>query len=343
MTVVLRGRIARRFGLSACLAFVPLALVGCNAGRAFVASPSDYADYRRVRLGATIDERLAAAWVYLKERPEGRYAPRLRAYFNSAEPLYFKVRKQSAAGLEAYVSALPDGPHAGASLEELMRVRNESRREALSERATTATLLRIENEEHSRKAAAELLEWWVAKMLTPALWHGPFSAAPPEVLARFRLASPEPACQSNEAGQRCTKGIERMFRVRGPGGEVDQTLRVELALRLDSNYRLMEFRLSGVRLALLAEEAAAGLLSNSDPEGAEAAWRALLARLSLGVLKAGLACTGGENATGGLKLDCDEPAVTLTASSDPSGNETLLIERRSDPPSRPPGEAPLER
>lgn len=316
----------------AMVGLMGLALGGCNAARTFVATPNDYADYRRVRLGRTLDERLAAAWAYLKERPDGRYHARLKAYFEGAEPLYFKVRRRTAPGLEAYLGALPDGPHAAESLGELMGLRNESRREALASRATRATILRIAREEKSREKARGMVEWWIRAMLDPAPWRGTFSDAPAEVLVRFRLSAPEPKCAPVGEGQRCTKASSQAFRVRGPAGELDAKLNVKLEILLDRDYRLVELRLEGVDFALHAEEAGAGMLATSAPGAAEAAWRALLSRIALGVVNDSRTCNGGEDAAGGLRLDCDDPQVTLVASRESDGSESVVFARKRAEP-----------
>ncbi|MBW2527213.1 MAG: hypothetical protein JRI23_23730, partial [Deltaproteobacteria bacterium] len=64
------------------LGILLLALSGCHLGRAMISTPGDYEDYRRIRLAPSFDERLTAAWYYVNARPDGRFADRVRAYFD---------------------------------------------------------------------------------------------------------------------------------------------------------------------------------------------------------------------------------------------------------------------
>lgn len=299
--------------------------IGCNAARAFVASPGDYADYRRVRLGRTLDERLAAASEYLEARPDGRYATRLGNYFRAAEPVYFRVRSRSVAGLEAYLAALPHGPHANEALDELVRLRNERRREDAVVRGTDATLRRVESENRARKAAAELVVWWSNAMLTPELWSKTYADAPAELLARFRMTAPEPSCVRVDGAEHCVKEVVRNFRVRGPGGPVERQLRARIELDLDPGYRLVAFSLSGEGLGLASAEAASGAVRFEESE--EQAWRKLVEGLGARLFAEGRPCSGGEDETGAYRLACDDPRVTLTAIRDARGDEAIYVTR----------------
>ncbi|MBM4359397.1 MAG: hypothetical protein FJ096_14940 [Deltaproteobacteria bacterium] len=307
------------------LVALSLAGTGCNAARAMVATPSDYADYRRVRLGESLDDRLAAAWDYLKARPEGRYAARLNNFFQAAEPVYFRVRSGSAAGLEAYLVALPDGPHAEEAHERLLGKRNEQRREDYGERSTRAALLRVETDSRARSEAAKLVGDWVRAMLAPAVWSRTFADAPGDVLARFRLAYPEPTCVRTDGDERCTKEVTRRFRIRGPEGDVERELRLEVELNLDRNYRVVAIALSGQNLALATAEARSG--SVATERGRVEGWRGFVDALAARAFDDGRPCTSSEEAGGAYRLVCDEPRVTLTATRDGEGHETLLLAR----------------
>ncbi len=307
-----------------------LFVCGCNAARALVATPNDYAAYRRVRLAESFDERMAAAWSYLHDRPDGRYAERLRGYFDTAEPVYFKARSQTIAGLEAYLAHMPEGPHAEEALGALMVKRNEARREALAERATRAMLLKVEAEEKSRKGVATMVEWWVRALLDPAPWHGTFSDAPAELLTRFRLSSPAPECVVDPDGsQKCTKVIERDFRVRHENGEVDDKLVMTVEVWLDAEYGLDRVRLSGQGLALRGHEAATGVTSAADDKARAAAWRELVDSLNRAIIADNRLCNGGEDAEGVLSLSCEDPAVTLkVAPARGDRGDSLTIDRK---------------
>jgi hypothetical protein len=305
-----------------------LSLTGCNAARSLIATPNDYADYRRVRLAKTFDERLAAAWHYLATRPNGRYAERLRGYLEAAEPVYYKVRAQTAAGLEAYLAAMPDGPHAKEALDSLIVKRNEARREELAERATKAMLLKIEAEEKSRKGVATMVEWWVRSLLDPAPWRGTFSDAPAELLARFRLSAPSPECTEEEGAQQCKKTIERTFRIRHEAGEKEEKLVMTIEVWLDAEYHLQKVRLSGPLLALRTSEASQGESSGGTPKEVARAWRALIERLNGAIMADNRICNGGEDAAEVLTLTCDDPGVSLTVAPGwQEGSDAVTIAR----------------
>jgi hypothetical protein len=246
-------------------------------------------------------------------------------YFQSAEPVYFRVRSRSVAGLEAYLAALPDGPHAAEALELLVGLKNERRREDLAERATRATLLRVEGEGRARMEAAELVGWWTHAMLAPSVWSRTFADAPADLLARFRLTAPEPTCVRTDGDERCTKDVVRAFRIRGPGGEVERALRLRVEVNLDRNYRLVAFALSGDGLASSSAEAAAGTVGAPSDEAK--AWRAFVEALGARVFKDGRACTGGEDADGTYRLACEEPRVNLLATRDADGHEAIWLTR----------------
>jgi len=317
-----RARLVR----PAMLAGLALACGGCNPARAFLATPNDYADYRRVRLAATLEDRLAAAWAYLEVRPEGRYAARLRAFFDEVEPLFYRVRARSVAGLEAYLRALPRGPHATEAMQRLIDARNDARREDLDERAARATMLRVSADDRSRRQAAEAIAGWVRPMLEAAPWRGTFSDAPAEVLARFRLSAPEPTCAREGETERCTKEVVRSFRVRSPDGEVERALRFRVEVALAPGHRLVALTIAGESLGRATLEAASASMTPSDEASS---WREFVESLGKRIFEDGRACSGGEDATGVFTLSCDEAAVVLRASRGDDGVERIELTRRS--------------
>lgn len=317
---------AARAATFALLTGLWLATTGCNAARAFIATPNDYADYRRVRLAATLEDRLAAASAYLEARPEGRYAERLRTYLDAVEPLFFRASSRSTVGLESYLRALPRGPHAKEAMERLIDARNLARREDLDERAARATLLRVSTESRSRQVAATTVDGWIRPMLSPGPWFGTFSDAPAEVLARFRMSAPEPVCVREGEHDVCAKDVVRAFRIRGQEGEVERELSVKVEVRLSPGHRLVGLSLTGVGVARATLEASSGVVVDGDDASA---WHAFVDGLTKRIVEDGRACTGGEDATGQLLLDCDEARVMLRATRDAEGVERLSLERRS--------------
>jgi hypothetical protein len=176
------------------MALLLAATSGCNAGNVFIASTSDYADYRSVRLADSYDARMAASHHYLEQHPDGRYSDRVKRFFDRTEPVFYKARRRNIDGLRAYLKALPHGPHAKEALALLMTFQNEERRREIEGRSVGNSAERNAAEGAGRRAAADVLMWWVQALSQPALWRDSFDRAPPELLARYRVALPQPIC-----------------------------------------------------------------------------------------------------------------------------------------------------
>jgi hypothetical protein len=236
----------------------------------FVAGSCDYADYRRVRLGETLEDRLAAAWDYLDARPDGRYADVVQRWFDRAEPVYYKVRQGSAAGLEAYLRTLPRGPHADAALAKLGSLRDAKRRDELDARVSEKVGQRLDIEREQRAQAAELLASWVAAFADEAVWRVPFSQAPGELLARWEIALPAPICDVHpeQAGwRRCAKAPSQAYRVAGKKGgrRIDREASMLVSIDLDEAWMLRTVTIAGPALLVRSLEAAGGKELDDEP------------------------------------------------------------------------------
>src|SRR5258706_7616490 len=87
--------------------------VACGANvRQVTASSADYADYRAVRVAPSVGAQLRAAATYLQCHSEGAFREDVQAWFDRVEPLYYDAASGSASGMQAYLDALPQGPHA---------------------------------------------------------------------------------------------------------------------------------------------------------------------------------------------------------------------------------------
>ena len=313
-------------------ALLAVATLGCNAGRAFVVTPNDYGDYRLVRTAETLDGRLAASWHYLKERPDGAYAKRLRRYFNRVEPVYFKVRQQDETGLRAYLTALPDGPHATEALELLTDAKTSRRRGQYELRRVRTIGMRLEAEKAMRRDAADALSWWVGSLMSPPLWQAPLTDAPGAFLARYRMSLPAPECEMDmpeEGWQQCYKSIERRFKVRANSGVVERTLRLDLALTLDSDWRLRRTIVTGPELFLTTVEAAEQQAAGDEDERDEFI-AAAVQSISERLLGLGLECRGGIDADGDLEMRCDDLVLTMRVGSAGSDDEIGIAPAEDD-------------
>jgi hypothetical protein len=297
----------------------------------FVVSPGEYADYRRVRLAETADERLASAWRYLEEHPEGQYAGRLRRFFDKAEPAFYEVRRRSPAGLESYLAALPDGPHAEEALQALVDARFAAAAPSLDTVAAQRTSLRIRRENEARDKAADELRWWLVHLLDPTLWRAPFDEGPGDLVVRYRLSLPAPLCGGHlefVAGQQCVKTFTRSFVVRGDDGREERELTYEVEIELDDRWHLHRAKLVGIGMFVAVEEARQGksLVMLATEEIAAIARRAL-DELPMSLSEDDRLCTGGGKGDGRWIFDCE--GVELVAEPGLEGGADVLTFRRS--------------
>ncbi|MCA9618645.1 MAG: hypothetical protein KC731_06480 [Myxococcales bacterium] len=324
-----------------------LALTGCNAAEMLIASPSDYADYRRLRLGEDADARMAAAFEYLRAHPEGRYAERVRRYFDKAEPAYYEVRRRSPGGLERYLAALPKGPHAAEAVERLSSFRRPNPGEDASA-TVAATTERLTREKEARAEAARFLQVWLVDFLRPALWQVPFDQGPGDLLVRYRLALPQPECEPHPAfasGQTCHKEVAKRFVVRAPSGAVERSVAFDVAIELDDGWRLHRVTISGADLFLRTAEAEGGRPLEVDEEGHRAITRAYLDALPQALTAEDLLCSGGRG-EGAASFDCEGIHLRV-APSGGGGIDLITIDAapegegaapKADPPPDPDGD-----
>lgn len=176
MTRTSRGSVVAAF--AAFAAFAALAS-GCAGGRALLASPSDYEDYRGFRMAAHEGTRLARAKAYLERHPQGVCAREVRSLYDAEEPAYF-ARVATPDGARDYLASLPAGPHAGAA-SALLREDYERKgdialaRELREGRMAEA---RFQRALAGRKAASTAVYDALAALLDPTLL-GSESASPP--------------------------------------------------------------------------------------------------------------------------------------------------------------------
>jgi hypothetical protein len=311
-------------------ALVALALVACNPARALIATPDDYAAYRRVRVADTAEGRLAAAWDYLRNHPDGRYADRVRTYFEKMEPVYYKVRRRNVAGLETYLKALPDGPHADDALARLMLLTGRERRESADIRAFTATQQRLDARQKQREAAAVLVSDWVVMLLDPKLWEVPLARGPRAFVVRYELALPQPLCEPrDEGGRRCFKAVERRYDVVTAGNRFDRSVAFEVELELDSAGRPQGVEIRGAGLFVRSEEAHDGEpIDDLDAASVRRAQRAFAERLGRDLLARDLLCSGTTDPDGRTNLDCEGLRLVLEPGP---GEDRIVVSPMGEP------------
>ena len=155
---------------------VPLmtATLACGATQLVVSGPSDYDAYRRYRLAQTLDDRLAAGWIYLRDEPEGAFRGEVLRWFGPAETRFFNEAGRTPGGASAYLKLMPDGPHAEEEATFLRAFEREKIEGPLREqRALEAARKKAET---ARKAAGEAIELWTRRALAITAWREPLES-----------------------------------------------------------------------------------------------------------------------------------------------------------------------
>ena len=244
-----------------------LAATGC-AKVAFFAAPDDYAAYRATRLGPTFEARLGAAEDYLDRFPEGAFRAPVAAYFERAEPIYFRAKQGSAAGLAAYLRALPRGPHRAEAEGRLaaLAAARVGREPTLAE--VTKLGASLDRAAAERRRARAALTDWLGRLLDADLYRAPLIEAKASFIVPWSLALPSPLCAplSREEGaettpfevegavRRCVKLLELPYTLVGNGTDGARQITVELTLLQNEAGRPLRATLAGPDLFQRIEE-----------------------------------------------------------------------------------------
>jgi len=186
----------------ACLAAFAF-VMSCGGGLSpIVASSGDYADYRAFRVAPNLGERLKAASCYLRCRSDGGFYDEVAKWFTEIEPLYFVALSNSPSGMQTYLNALPDGPHADEAAQRRDAMLSAARAEGgerLAERAREIEL-RLAKAAESRENVLTAYATWIGQLLDSDVWGKAPGAAKPELASPWG-AEPKPRCIAG----RCTK------------------------------------------------------------------------------------------------------------------------------------------
>ncbi len=298
---------ATRAGAAALIAGVlALAATGCAGARPLMAAPADYAAFRATRVAPTLDARLAAASRYLDEHADGLWAADVDRWFDRAEPVFFASKRGSVAGLEAYLRALPRGPHASEAVRRLGELRARQAQGADGTGGIADALeRRMQRAAAGRAAVGDSMRRWLGWLLDPPLWRGPISEAPGELVVEWSLKLPAPVCAPAEgaapagAARRCAKLVELPYSIPVGGVAEPREVTLEIAIVEDGAGRPLEVTLGGPELFARLEEAR----SNKPVAAADAGAGIAAVAGAIGLV------TGELGRRGSLPASCKRPVV----------------------------------
>jgi hypothetical protein len=240
-------------------AALSLAILG--AGCSFFASPGDYSAYRVTRIAPTFEERLAAAQRYLADHPDGAFRDDVRAYFDHAEEVYYTSKMGSVAGLEAYLAALPSGPHHEDAERKIGEMTAVARlRTAELDNVAAAVEARVVGPAAmARLAVRRELEAWLVRFLDPEVFRKRIAAGKASLVIPWSLSLPPLRCElldppQGPAARRCAKLFELAYEVDGPHGSEPREATFEITLLENEKGVPILVTLGGPDLFLRLEE-----------------------------------------------------------------------------------------
>ncbi|HEX6271947.1 MAG TPA: hypothetical protein VFZ53_02860 [Polyangiaceae bacterium] len=313
-----------------------LAVIGCSVGNQLVAGRTEYELYRNTRLAPTLEERLAAGNRYLRNDPEGRYAPEIKAWFEPAEKAYVGGAWNSLPRLRAYTSALPDGPsieRVKARTEELeATIGFAAKREQESQARVEALQASLERAADQRRAFLDEVSGWIGAFAGIKAWGKPLAELGSDVTGKFGSENPMDSCVE----ELCS--VERTPRFAIPVKDKlvprEAAYSVELVLE---NGGVVQARLRGRELfSRVGEAIDMRAVSFADPQSrAEGIGRALgLVTNSLGASFGGDGCERPAIAPVVLERACAGTRVVATAALT-TGEDDVLVFGPEAPPAQP--------
>jgi hypothetical protein len=289
--------------------------------------PEDYHLYRAVRVAPTQEQRLRAAFRYLREVPGGERREQVQRWFEHAEERYYLEAFQRLPNLYAYVEALPQGPHIAEVRSRIAAI--EARRSARSEheikedKRIAATQERLAQADISRRAFVAVVKDWTSRLVRIQSFGQPTSELDHETIFAFRLSPPRGVCQ----GDKCRKLQDLRFEVPGERELVARAALLEVELQLERGL-LTGARYAGPELwTRLAEALSLTPLPSPTPEQrADALNRsALLIRAVLEPLLPAAQCEVKAQAPVVLERHCRGLRVRMLAGQGGAEDDALEI------------------
>jgi len=315
--------------------------VGCAAARPLGVGTDEWAAYRATRVQPGLDDRLAASQRYLRDNPDGSFAVDVRRRFEHAEPIYFAAKSRSMAGLEAYLRALPTGPHAEQAAEMLAVLR--ARRDApdLLGRAYVETEGRLRAAAQSREQARLSVVRWLRHFLHPDVFEAPLSEAPRDLVVAWGLSLPEPVCgvRETDRGPRrsCSKLVQLPYWLPRKGSDDGaRQLTLEILIDEDGLGRPARITLAGPDLFVRIEETAALEARSSSATRHRIAAVVRAVDLTVGAFEDEVSTDGSCRkpvvAPEIVRLSCEGLVVVAVAGENPGDDDRIVVTRQGSQP-----------
>jgi hypothetical protein len=272
--------------LSGASALGIAASAGCGG---VLASKGEYAAYRATRLAADERARILAEGRYMQQYPDGFWAKRIQAHRVEVEPAVWEASKGTREGLEYYLAAFPDGPHAAQArprLAALMSVHGRREDEAERRRALEEQRRRAE-EEARRTWMTRSMGYWTRTLVELSGWGSPIAevAQNNPAFSRAFGENPRPRCTPDE----CVKFYRNAYAIPVPGAtRIDRTIELTLRLKMPSqNVERIELLLPGKGFSRWFEMENRTIVTDEDPTQRQAAIDWALERLAPVLAEAG--------------------------------------------------------
>lgn len=238
------------------------------AGCAVLASKAEYADYREVRMAEEQNAKLLAMQQYVSAHPEGIWSEELQARRIELEPEVWQASHSTREGLEFYLQAYPDGPHAAEARPRLAALQTVAgRRENEAEQA--AEVQRQQREELAERRRTWLTrasQFWTRTMVGISNWGSPIAQVAERNPAFNRAfgQDPRPRCSRTE----CIKFYQAHYAIPVPGStRIDRQVELMLRLKLDGgNVERAELLLPNKGFSRWYEQENRTIVVDEDPE-----------------------------------------------------------------------------
>jgi hypothetical protein len=211
------------------------------------AEPADYEQYRRTRVAPTLEQRLTASFRYLRERSDGRWRAQVAAWFKHAEASYYAGATNSIARLEAYLAALPNGPHASSAAERLVELRLAEEYRRRRERRLLDEAREVEaklgDAARMRGEFLSAFKSWVARLAAVRNFGVRTHELDHELIYEFRLREPAGRC----ATDLCTKALSFPYAIPEARRQAPRRAFLDVLLVLDDG-AVVAARLAGPEL-----------------------------------------------------------------------------------------------